>query len=109
MSKLFGSAPSRDDEVDPEDFSLVSYRLGTDFVIMVNNRTGGVPVEVTGASVNDSAFKAEVVTIEKGKRYQVTITVNADASAGPRDSVLTVKTSDPEFPEITVPVRANIS
>lgn len=78
-------------------------------LIMVNNRSGGVPVEVTGANVNDEAFSAEVVTIEKGKRYQVTITINADASAGPRDSVLTVKTSDPEFPEITVPVRANIS
>jgi hypothetical protein len=78
-------------------------------LILVNNRTGGAQVAVTGASVNDAAFAAEVVTIEKGKRYQVTITVNGDASAGPRDSVLTLKTSDPDFPEITVPVRANIT
>jgi hypothetical protein len=78
-------------------------------VIVVNNRSGGVAVAVTDASVNDSAFNAQVVTIEKGRRYQVTLTVKPDASAGPRDAVLTLKTSDPEFPTVEVPVRANIS
>jgi len=78
-------------------------------VIVVNNRSGGVVVTVTDAAVNDPAFDAEVVVIEKGRRYQVTVTVNSDASAGPRDAVLTLKTSDPEFPTVEVPVRANIS
>jgi hypothetical protein len=78
-------------------------------VIVVNNRTGGVKVNVTGAAVDDSAFDADVVTIEQGRRYQVTITVKQDASAGPRDAVLTLETSDPEFPKLEVPVRANIS
>lgn len=78
-------------------------------VIVVNNRTGGVKVNVTSAVVDDSAFDADVVTIEQGRRYQVTITVKPDASAGPRDAVLTLETSDPEFPKLEVPVRANIS
>ena len=78
-------------------------------VIVVNNRSGGVAVKVTGATVNDPAFNAEIVPIEKGRRYQVTVTVNPDASAGPRDAVLTLKTDDPEFPTVEVPVRANIS
>lgn len=78
-------------------------------LILVNNRTGGAKVSVTSASVNDAAFNAEVVTIESGKRYQVTVTVKSDASAGPRDAVLTLKTSDPDFPTVEVPVRANIS
>jgi hypothetical protein len=78
-------------------------------VIVINNRSGGVAVTVTDAAVNDPAFDAEVVVIEKGRRYQVTITVSPDASAGPRDAVLTLKTSDPEFPKVEVPVRANIS
>jgi len=78
-------------------------------VIVVNNRSGGVAVQVTGATVNDPAFNAEVVPIEKGRRYQVTVTVNPDAGAGPRDAVLTLKTDDPEFPTVEVPVRANIS
>ncbi len=78
-------------------------------LIVVNNRTGGVAVNLTGASVNDAAFVADVVTIETGRRYQVTVTVKSNASPGPRDAVLTLKTTDPEFPTVEVPVRANIS
>jgi hypothetical protein len=78
-------------------------------VIVVNNRTGGVKVNVTGAAVNDPAFDTEVVTIEQGRRYQVTVTVKPEANAGPRDAVLTLETTDSEFPKLEVPVRANIS
>jgi hypothetical protein len=78
-------------------------------IILVNNRTGGVKVAVNGATVDDAAFTAEVVTIDEGKRYQVTVTIKSDASPGPRDAVLTLKTSDSEFPELKVPVRANIT
>ncbi|MCG6949712.1 MAG: DUF1573 domain-containing protein [Acidobacteria bacterium] len=77
-------------------------------IIVVNNRSAGVAVTVDDASVNDPAFDAEIVTIERGRRYQVTVTVKPDADAGPRDAVLTLKTSDAEFPVIEVPVRANI-
>jgi hypothetical protein len=78
-------------------------------LILVNNRSGGAKVELRSASVDDPAFTAEVVTIEAGRRYQVTVTIKPDASPGPRDAVLTLETSDPEFPELEVPVRANIS
>jgi len=78
-------------------------------LILVNNRSGGAKVSVQSATINDAAFAAEVVTIEAGKRYQVTVTVNSNASPGPRDAVLTLKTSDPDFPTVEVPVRANIS
>lgn len=78
-------------------------------LIVVNNRSGGAKVSVEGASINDAAFAAEVVTIEQGRRYQITVTVKTDATPGPRDAVLTIKTSDTEFPEVKVPVRANIS
>jgi hypothetical protein len=78
-------------------------------VIVVNNRSGNVPITVTGAAVDDNAFDTEIVTIEKGRRYQITVTIKADAASGPRDAVLTLKTNDPEFPTLEVPVRANIS
>jgi hypothetical protein len=78
-------------------------------VIVVNNRTGKVPITVTSATVDDKAFDTEIVTIETGRRYQITVTIKADAASGPRDSTLTLKTSDPEFPTLEVPVRANIS
>jgi len=78
-------------------------------IILVNNRSGGAEVKVTGAEVNDSAFATEIVTIEDGRRYQITITVKPDASPGPRDAILTLNTSDTQFPKLEVPVRANIS
>ena len=78
-------------------------------LILVNNRSGGAQVAVKSASVNDAAFDTEVVTIENGRRYQITVTVKSDASPGPRDAVLTLQTNDPEFPTVEVPVRANIS
>jgi DNA segregation ATPase FtsK/SpoIIIE-like protein len=78
-------------------------------LILVNNRSGGVPVKVTGAMVDDPAFAAEVVTIEDGRRYQVTVTIAPDASPGQRDAVLVLKTTDSEFPQVEIPVRANIS
>ncbi|HQN97366.1 MAG TPA: DUF1573 domain-containing protein [Thermoanaerobaculales bacterium] len=76
-------------------------------LIVVNNRTEG-SVKVTGAAIDDPAFDASVATIEEGKRYQVTVTVKGDAAAGPRNATLTVKTTDRDFPELKVPVKASL-
>jgi hypothetical protein len=77
-------------------------------LIVVNNRTDGARIEVTGATVDDPAFAAQVTTIEEGRRYQVTVTVKADADPGTRDATLTLATTDKDFPTVTVPVRANL-
>jgi hypothetical protein len=77
-------------------------------VIVVSNRSGEASTQVTSASVNDAAFAAEVRAIQEGRRYQVTVTVNEGAEPGVRDAVLTLQTTDSEFPQLTVPVRANI-
>jgi hypothetical protein len=76
-------------------------------LIVINNRDNG-SVRVTGADVNDSAFETSVSTIEDGKRYQVTVAVKTDAAPGARDAVLTLKTSDADFPRVEIPVRASI-
>jgi len=77
-------------------------------LIVVNNRTGNATMEVTGASVDDGAFDASITTIEEGRRYQVTVNVKEGAPSGPHNATLTFKTSDPDFPEMTVPVKASI-
>ncbi len=77
-------------------------------LIVVNNRTDGSRIEITGATVDDPAFAAQVATIEEGRRYQVTVTVKADADPGSRDATLTLATTDNDFPKVTVPVRANL-
>jgi len=66
------------------------------------------PLSITGVSVDDEAFEAAVLPIEEGKRYQITVTVKPDAKPGKHDAVLVVKTSDPKFKEVRIPVRANI-
>lgn len=77
-------------------------------LIVVNNRTDGTRVEITGAKVDDPAFDAQVTTIEQGRRYQVTVVVKADADPGSRDATLTLMTTDKDFPTVTVPVRASL-
>jgi hypothetical protein len=77
-------------------------------VIVVSNRTGGVKTQVTGVSVDDPAFSAEVRSIKEGSRYQVTVTIDPEAEPGVYSAQLTVKTNDPEYPELEVPVRAKI-
>lgn len=75
-------------------------------VIVVNNRKE--PLSVTAVTVEDPDFEAAVLPIEEGKRYQVTVTIKPDAKPGKHDTVLVVTTSDPEFKELRIPVRANI-
>lgn len=77
-------------------------------LIVVNNRTDGTKVQVTGATVDDTAFDARVTTIEEGRRYQVTVVIKADADPGSRDATLTLSTDDNDYPTVTVPVRANL-
>ncbi len=75
-------------------------------VVVVYNRKG--PFSIEGVSVEDPAFEATVRPREEGKRYQVTVTVKPDAPAGTHDTVLVINTSDPQFKELRIPVRANI-
>ena len=76
-------------------------------LIVVNNRQQ-TKVEITEALINDPAFTTEIVPIDEGKRYQITVGINRDASAGIKDATLVLKTTDPDFPELTIPVRASL-
>ncbi|MEN8165361.1 MAG: DUF1573 domain-containing protein, partial [Acidobacteriota bacterium] len=76
-------------------------------LIIVNNRPG-TSVEITDASIDDPAFSTEIVPVEKGKRYQVTVSVKRNAAAGVKDATLVLKTTDPDSPELKVPVRASL-
>ena len=77
-------------------------------LIVVNNRTDGTKVQLTGATVDDPAFNAQITPIEEGRRYQVTVVIKPDADPGTRDATLSLQTTDKDFPTIEVPVRANL-
>lgn len=76
-------------------------------VIIVNNRPNA-EVDLTEAKIDDPAFTAEIVRQEPGKRYQVTVTVNKDAKPGVKSATLVLKTTDPDFPELEIPVKASL-
>jgi hypothetical protein len=76
-------------------------------LVVVSNRPDA-DVEITGAEVDDPAFEVAVYPIQEGHRYQVTVTLSADASAGNHEGTVTLKTTDPEYPEVMVPVRATV-
>jgi hypothetical protein len=77
-------------------------------LIVVNNHSDGTKIQITNAAVDDPAFTTEVFPMEEGRRFQVTVSVKPDANPGARDATLTLKTTDSDFPTLTVPVRANI-
>ena len=57
---------------------------------------------------DDPAFETKILALEEGKRYQITVTVKRDATPGIKDSTLVLTTTDPEFKELRVPVRASV-
>lgn len=77
-------------------------------VIVVSNRGGAADMEITGVEVDDPAFSAAASTVEEGRRFQVTVTIQEDADPGARDATLTIRTTDPDHPVIEVPVRASL-
>jgi hypothetical protein len=77
-------------------------------LIVVNNRTGNAAMEIGSMSLDNPAFDTSLTTIEEGRRYQVTVKVKEDASPGDQTGTLTIATNDPEFPELTVPVKATV-
>jgi hypothetical protein len=76
-------------------------------IVVVNNRPQSA-LEITSAEVDDPAFATDVATIKEGQRFQVAVTIKPDATPGPRDATLRLRTNDAQFSEITVPVRAAI-
>jgi len=77
-------------------------------VIVVSNRTTEGEMDITGVNIDDPAFSAEVRPIREGSRYQVTVIIDPAAKPGDHYATLKVSTNDPEYPELEVPVRANI-
>jgi hypothetical protein len=77
-------------------------------LIVVNNRTTNDPLAITGITVDDPAFETSVSTIEEGRRFQVAVSVKGDAAPGVHDATLTLKTDDPDFAELTVPIKATL-
>jgi len=89
-------------------FGAVEARQQPSQNLVVENNRPDAKVAITGAKIDDPAFETSIVALEDGERYQITVTVSRDASPGIKDAVLVLKTTDAEFNELRVPVRASI-
>jgi hypothetical protein len=76
-------------------------------VILINNRQES-NLELSEAKVSDSAFKADIVPLTAGQRYQVAVSLIPGAAKGEHKGTLTITTNDPSRPTIQVPVEATV-
>ena len=75
--------------------------------LLVENR-GQAPVHVTAASVAGSSARAEVQTIEEGRRYEVRVVLNTSLPPGRLNDRVEIRTDHPEQPLLRVPVSGQI-
>lgn len=91
-------------------FNVLQGEPATDKVILAT--ADGSPLRVTGADTGGGPFKVnyrelpekERIANLKGPQWEVTITVPADAPQGLLNQKITLKTSNPKAPEVSVSV-----
>ena len=77
--------------------------IGEQSIELVNN--GSQPLEITGVDHLHDRFATRVETIEAGKRYRLTLTLEGKGAGGRRTDSIVVKTSSQSTP--TVRILAN--
>jgi hypothetical protein len=67
--------------------------------------------QVTAVSVDNASFKAEIATVEPGKRYQLAVTVlrGPEGGKGVLRGRVEVATDDPEVPILKIPLSATFT
>ncbi|HZN60665.1 MAG TPA: DUF1573 domain-containing protein [Planctomycetota bacterium] len=68
----------------------------------------GHTFRVTGATVQNKVFSAAVETVEPGKRYRLSVTLQKMPASGERflKDLIEVSTDDPEVPKLKIPASA---
>ncbi|HUU84160.1 MAG TPA: DUF1573 domain-containing protein [Phycisphaerae bacterium] len=91
-------------DVNPEQLTVkkAEPRERTQYLRFANN--GQTPVKVLSAQADDENLRLLVKEQEEGKQYQILVTIPADYMPPQEGRTITIKTDDPEMPEMTVPV-----
>lgn len=76
-------------------------------LVVVNNRQGH-QLAITEAALDNGNFTTEIAPLRGGQRFQVTVTLKADAPKGDYRGVLRLRTNDPRQTLIEIPVQAAI-
>lgn len=88
--------------------SIVIQPVARDVVRKVRLRNNGdKPVNLKSAEVDDTRIIVESRPIQEGKQYELSITIPANYEPGGNgNATVVVKTDDPEYAEMRLPVRA---
>lgn len=81
--------------------------MATTGLITITN-TSSQPIKVRLADVGGAAFKAELQTIEEGKRYGLNFSSSTSLPVGIHQQKVTLATDDPETPVIEATLEARV-
>jgi hypothetical protein len=83
-------------------FSLRPEQQGivTQAVKIINN--SDQPAAISDPACGNPTFKMEIKTVQEGKEYELRVTTDASSVSGTMSAPITLKTSSPKMPQLTV-------
>jgi hypothetical protein len=91
-------------KIDLGELMISRDREVTASIRIANRGTDGLRVFSIQASCGCTIVQAPPSRIERGRESTVGVTIRTGAQAGPRESVLTIQSSDPVTPLIRLPI-----
>ncbi len=67
---------------------------------------GNTPIDILEASTDDARIKVDTRPMATGEGHDITITLPANFRTNPIGQAVTLKTSDPNTPIVTIPIRS---
>ena len=109
--RIHGTVPERLD-IQPKTITVVAPRgnkrsTGRPVTRLLRfNNYGKRPVKLLEATVDNPDITATITENKPGKSYNVQVRMPAGFVPTDKGNVLTLKTDDPDIPELTIPIRA---
>jgi hypothetical protein len=73
-------------------------------ILVINHRPA--PVRLLEASSDDPVFRVRADTLNEGRRYQLTVELDAEAEVGRHEGTITLRTDSPEYSVREIPALA---
>lgn len=74
---------------------------------VVNNTEN--PIRITEAKCTNPSFKAEISTLEEGKKFELTVTIVPPLASGPVTGNVELTTTMTDMPKMMIPVNAYVT
>ncbi len=95
-------------QVVPADLNFGTTKASQERNVLVLYNGHGADFALREPQVDDPAFRVEMIPLQPGKRFQLMITVAVDAKLGNHQATITLGTTDPSHPRVTIPIIADV-